>query len=258
MLPNNIVRMLNIFDVIGFDTGSTKISKNRIFIHFIYLVQIVTAIFFAVFTFTALSEFNSSLRLLEVVNNMVQYSATLFTYWIIILETYVQHQAHKYFWEICKHMDEQFCIQLNQKFYSYIFKFVEFNLMTFLIFIIHSIISFSAMKISLAYLFLVKMCQLRVFYYLFCLEVVNFQLKMAHCEIKEMKRISTKVDFNLRRFRKIYYNIYEMTEYLNKIFGWSQAAAILFCFYFLSTDLCYLYDYFDKISAALSIGELIN
>lgn len=126
-----------------------------------------------------------------------------------------------------------------------------------------------------AYTLLYEICQLRVFYYLFCLEVVNFQLKMIDNEVETMQnalnftskkstsyliRISETSIFysfesqRLKWIREYFFRIYEMINLLNETFGWSQVAAISFCFHLLLTEIAWGYIHYMEMSWLYRFG----
>lgn len=129
------------------------------------------------------------------------------------------------------------------------------------------------------YLALIIICQLRVFYYVFCLEILNWQFQMIQHELIIMKQRSPNIvdivggasnsvlqsrahkannffDLNRMKWVNEYYGcIVEMTKLLNIIFGWSQFASILFKFYSLLTDLNWCYVSFNFFPTLKYLGK---
>lgn len=104
-----------------------------------------------------------------------------------------------------------------------------------------------------------EIIEMRIFYYLYCLEVIQFQLQTLRKEIKLLnERKSEDKATNLHRFRVFLQCIYESIENLNEIFGWSQITAISFCFIVLSTDLCYCFTGFSIFPGKFIFGNENN
>lgn len=262
---------LNFFDACGFDSGASKLSSNRITC-FIYLMHILAAALFTAFSKTFIYMYASYplFNPVEAVNSFVQYFAPLFTYWLMIFEAYFQRRAHKHFWKILQQTEyvdsRSDCVPLWFK-----CKFFEFFVVPTLFILIQLNVSEYAVFLTMAYVALAKICQVRVFYYIYCLEIVNIQLQHLEHHIETLRNISTQAhsgsfernnirkssasSIAFRRFREKYSNIFEMTCLLNEIFGWSQVSAVLFCFYFLLGDLNYVYPYFQFWTLAEAASE---
>lgn len=88
-LQLKIVYFLNFFDVWGYDSGSFSLSHYRKIIYFIYIFHISAFSLFTVFKLhlPRMLRSNHHLNMVEVVNVSMQFSAPLYTYWIIILDS---------------------------------------------------------------------------------------------------------------------------------------------------------------------------
>lgn len=265
MLPSQIVNVLNFFDVMGYCTGSTALTKYRQIRLLIHVMHSVFAVLFTMYMFQLSVELYQVMGLLETLNELAQYSVALNTYWLIILDSFLHRYKHRSFWMIVQLIDEHFCSQtvFLRGYLCKIFEYFPVTLISsYLIYFLKAVPQVRAVFIGDT---LITICQLRVFYYLFCLEVVNWQLKMIETEVKIMKSVSPMDDkthpfreFDLKRFKWInkYYDcVMEMTELLNDIFGWSQIASILCCFYTLLTNLNWLYANLDRLSVTHSSGS---
>lgn len=283
MLPNRIVNILNFFDICCYDTGSSKLSKNRKIIHFIYFVHILLAIVLTFFGFHLLVEYYPLLGLSEAFSELLQYSTPLFTYWLIIMDSILYRKSHQHFWKCFERIHDQFNCRINFNFRGYFIKFVEFFSVSILIVAIRAVINeFFEFHIDFAYAIIFKVVQLRMFYYLFCLEIVHSQLNAIENELKSIERIQNRLDNNrqwyllctvesdgyhlfalrrLKRLREHVYCVYQMIDILNTMFGWSHVTAILFCFYLLLTDFNWFYIHYNQFTYMFCIGneaELIH
>lgn len=276
MLPNRIVNTLNLFDICCYDTGSSKLSKNRKIINFIYFVHILLAILLTFFEFRMFIEYYPLLGLSEAFSELLQYSTPLFTYWLIIMDSILHRKSHQHFWESFERIHDQFNCRINYNFRSYFIKFFEFFSVSISIVVIKGvIISFFDFDIECAYAIIFKVVQLRIFYYLFCLEIVHSQLNAIENEVKSIERIRNRLDnrhwyllctaesdgfhlfalWRLKRMREYVYCVHQMIDILNTMFGWSHVTAILFCFYLLLTDFNWFFIHFNEFSYMYCIGN---
>lgn len=262
MLPVQIVYFLNIFDVFGYKSGSSKLSQNRKISYFIYFCHIFLATLLTLFKPYSMFKYYSSLGLSVAISEFLEYSTPLCTYWMIIFDFMYHQQTHRLFWKILEENIHQFDQQHNYNFRIFLIKFIEFFGIKFFTLFSRFILYDRAM-VGIAYDSLFKLCQIRVFYYLFCLEVVHLQLILIKTELEflNIEDISIKSSgyvLKLRKFRTHFYFIYEMLESLNKIFGWSQVAAILFCFYLILSEFNWTYINFAVDSTARQISKYKN
>lgn len=258
MQPNQIKQFLNFFDLCGFCSGSSNWFCTRRSINFVMFAHFLLAIFFTFSQFYYFRVFYSNLEMLETISELVEVSATLYTYYLIILDANVHRTAHKYFWDILWQIDNCFCSQFELTCRIYIFKLVIFFLLTFLILIRNMWFSLAEFLTISIHLVIVKICQIRLLYYLFCLEVINSQLKKIEHELVTMKGTHAIVNFQMQSFhafemqrfrwiREYFHCIYDMVEIVNEIFGWSQVAAILLNFHCLFTDFNYFYIHYHEL-----------
>lgn len=97
----------------------------------------------------------------------------------------------------------------------------------------------------------------RVFFYLFYMELIKYELCNIERETKEMaqmyrnkccgancKKKSFMNDFEKKRFlwiREYFQSIYQMCNFLNEFLTYSTAATIFFSFQFIATDILWIY-----------------
>lgn len=272
MLPIQIVRILNVFDGCGFNSGSSNLSKNPKSIQLICYAHITIVVILTLFKFYLIVQYYPSLRLTEAISEIVQYSTALNTCWCIVLDNILHQNEHQGFWTVLQQIDTQFCSQSRCNFRNYLIKFIEFFSMKIIIIVVTMIVSFISLVINTAYFVLFTMCAIRMIYYLFCLEVVHFQLKMIENELKTMQiehidsfdeknsihKTTRFCRFESQRFhwiRGYFHCVYRMVDFLNKSFGWSQVAGIIFCFSFVLTEFHWIYIHFNDLRLAHRIGK---
>lgn len=264
MLPKQIVRILNFFDSFGYYSESSALAKYPKLQLLAFVIQFFLAVDFTLYQFRLAMELGKFISPLEIANEMIQYTMGLCTYWLIIFDSLYYRRDHRNFWKLLEHIDTHFCKQFIS-FRGFLCKFLEFflvsSVLSTLTYISHAIPQIDGFYIYMA---LIIICQFRIFYYVFCLEIVNWQLQMIQHELVKMKQYSSNMaaagarNLNLKRLKWVneYYGyIIEMTESLNAIFSWSQFALILFGFYSLLTNLNWCYASLHLFTSLKYIGE---
>lgn len=246
MLSNKIIRVLNFFDCFGYNSGSSRLLKYPKITCFISVVHISFATLFTFYKIHLTIMLLSSVRLVEVINDAMQLSLGIYTYWAIIFDSIRQKRKHQHFWRILAHINSSYCNGNEIQIQRFLRTFKAYMLIVDTIFFInYASNGFSGTIDYAIYLALNTICQVRIFYYIFCLEVVCFQLKIIEEKLKEINILELKDRWHyLERIRKHYAKVYEMCINLNEIFGWSHVAITLYCFYKLLTELNWFYTSF--------------
>lgn len=277
MLPTQIVFILNFFDFCGFNSGSSRLSQRPQITYIIYSMHILMAIILTLFEYRLMDVYYPLLSLSEAISESLQYSAALYTYWIIILDSVVHRRAHRHFWTVLQRIDRCFSCQPKRDISGYTTKLIIYALKTLCVIVIRlTVSSFVGFSVDLAYMILYMICEARMFYYLFCLEVLYLQLQIVEDEIimmmttlkastsRESQKqridvISVCYSFELQRLRWIrgYFQCaHKMMDLLNQIFGWSHVAGITCCFYYILSESNWLYIHFCELSLIHRFGKL--
>lgn len=274
-----MLNMLCYFDVCGSNSGSSRVSQNRLANYFIYFVHISMATFLTLFEFRLIADYYPSLGLTEAISESLEYSAALYTYWLIILDSLMHRQAHEIFWNTLHHIDRYFSCQPKYAIRSYMVKFYAYTIKTISMLVIRlTISSIAGFIIDFAYIVLFIVCEVRMFYYLYCLEILHMQLKIVESEVRTMRAIlnatkfrechlpncnviTTCESFEMQRMkwiREYFHCVHKMMSSLNIVFGWSHVGAIMFCFYYLLTESNWLYIHFNNIPDINRAGECLS
>lgn len=128
------------------------------------------------------------------------------------------------------------------------FLFASLNLLALLV-----SLEMDRLMLVLPYIIIIRLCHMRLFYYLFCLEIVNFEMEAIDKILEGMQNHSNITE--LISIREYFHGTYEMMDALNEVFGCSMLAVILSCFYVLLADLNWFYTFYDWFSFAYVIGE---
>lgn len=259
MFPKWIDLLLKFYDVCGFNTETSKKTSNA---SRIFAVHSILAFAFSCFILT------HSMRpvivgnvLPYMVNELLQMMNGIFTYWVIIIESYCQRETQRKFWKIYELMGKHQSRSKKSFLRIYLIKLVEFfGVVTtiqiiFIQYYTHYVGNYIFFRI--AYLFSQIMYQYRVFYFIFYLELVKYELQYIK---KELKNIAELIDLNsvksakrrtkvrcdstmkklsensLKEINACFQLVYELTKCINQVFDWSNCAIILYCFHLPLSD----------------------
>lgn len=239
MLPERIEDMLTFFDECGYNTGSYRLSQSRKVAILIHFVHFSMAVFFSLCLIHSTIWLLPAMRFIGLLNYVLQISTAIFTYWFIIFDSLLRWQKHQQFWRIFQKTYESYSPQCSFKLRLYLIKFVQFFSATLISVSIFVSLNGSFIGITVINAIPVELCQIRIFYYIFCLEFLHFQLKVIERELMTMKQMpQSNIDScRFKWLREYYHSVYEMSDLLNQIFDWSHLAAVPFRFYLLLTEL---------------------
>lgn len=253
---------LNFFDICGFISGRSNLFWTRKAKNIITCVHILLAVLFTINQYVYFNLYSSYFESFEIISELVEGVMSLCTYYFIILDANLYRRTHKYFWDILWCIDKNF----RHRFFcnsvsiprNFTIKFLGFGLFTILLFLRYILFDFLELFTMFIYFILVKICQIRVLYYLFCMEVINCQSKNIAHGIMEIQIIAANhmkqpvSSFDMQRFKWIrwyFYYVYDMVNALNDVFGWSQVALISISFYCAFTEFNYLFIHFRDLHA---------
>lgn len=263
MIPTQILRMLNLFDLNGYNSGCSKLSKNKRYAYAIYVVHISVAAFLSMYIFHMATKYFARLKLSEAISECLQFTAALYTYWLIIFDSILHCQTHERFWSTLQLIDKNFCTQTKMTLRNYFAKLIIYLIKTIITVVVRLMgNSFASFDIDAPYVIIFIICDVRMFYYLFCLEIVHFQLEMIETESEKLKTTVERKIIESRRcrrsevrnaiastkfqqmkwMREYLHCVHEMVCLANQIFGWSNVAAISLCFCLLLTEIHWYYN----------------
>lgn len=254
MYPKWMRALLLYFDLWGF---FTQFNQSQRFDRLIFVLHIILA---SVTTFVFVQFLSRTFGdKLGTINDHIKYCAILVVYWLSLLELFSKRKAHRRFWISLENIDKQFCCHQNLRFRTYILKISLYFTLFVLMYVNYFNVLFSKGNSDLyyfwfCYTYIGLYLKSQFFCYLLHLEFVINELKIIDREVNDMldaygngHRKTRKVflrRFHRNRFkwiRKFYETIYDMCDSINGVFGWSNAAIVLFSFLLMVTEFNWFY-----------------
>lgn len=251
------MQILKFVDICGgYNLGLSKLSKYQNMINLVH----ISLVLFLMWYLSRLMEFYySKMLLLEAISECIQYLIALCTYGLIIIDSIFYHREHYDFWTTVQQIDRCYHSQTNINFDSFKVKLGIYLLKSIFIFLLRLYIQpYASFQIDFSYLYLFTMCEVRMFYYIFCLEILHFQLNVIDKELHEIiegcQESKKSSKFPFKWFRGYFHNIHQIIYRLNQIFSWSHVSGISFCFFYLLTEIHWYYIHYSNMAVAYKIG----
>lgn len=258
MVSTIFLLILKFFDTFGLNTQFFAQSQNQYFENTILFIHIAIAVILSgcqIFAFRYIVGLDDA----EAPNNFLQAIYLLLTYWILIFELHYRKNVQRKFWKIYRKISfDQYSLVGN----SFTLKFVEY--------ILYSLISslqtmceaatsdiIQLLLLIIPYVFLVKFCEMKIFFFILHIELILSQLRIIECQLNNQSLISNPNDVldKLRRIEESFIILMDMIEQINDIFGWSLFVGKSFCFVFILTNLNWLIFYGFQATNSSIIGK---
>lgn len=260
MFPNWLNILLCYFDFWGLPTEFHVEPTYRKVIRLASIVHFVLGLIVTVMLIFYLQRpVNDPLGTL---NDVIKHGGTLIVFWSTLIELNTKHSIRRNFWQHFNQIDSRFCSHRHFSLPDYLnkarFCFTTYAVVCLLY--LQQIVSNTGAQYLyfwFTHFTLITMYLNRVFYYLFCLELIKYELGIIENETKEVARVYRNksylvangksllfMEFEHKRFkwiREYFQSIYDMCKAFNHFLGWSNVITILFSFQLIITDVIWLY-----------------
>lgn len=199
---------------------------------------------------------------LGTINDVIKHAGTLIVFWSTLIELNTKLSVRRNFWNSFNKIDSLFCSHRCFKLPDYLNK-VRFCFSTFaiacIIYLQQIIVNTGTQYVYFwfTHFTLITMYINRIFYYLFYLELIKYELRMIENEIKEVVRVYRNkrrrfadgkdvlfIKFEKKRFkwiREYFQSTYDLCHSFNHFLQISNVAAIPLMFQLIVTDVIWLY-----------------
>lgn len=238
--------LLKFYELCGFHHSAW--THHRPVKYFIWIFQVILVFIFTVNGTKYILALTEFMRTLGILNFALFYIALLATYWAIVIESYAQQSAQRTFWKLHGSLVD-FGSRDSMK-RLYLCEFVVHLVLTIGMLFVSLQDQNTTAKAVLIYYALLFMCNNRLFYFLLYLKLIKIELQQMASSLTYCADVSCqeRLLMILKKSQAQYQRVHEMTDCINHIFGWSQFATILVCFYTLLTYLNFIYQYKKPLS----------
>lgn len=278
MFSNRINCILVFFDFCGFYSEYRTTTTYRKISFIIFVFHLILCLLFTIYSIQLTIWLNRFSSKLNMVNEMSLFFIVLFNCWVVIIESFHRRKTQRKLWQICHRIDKYYARHDQVKLQSFVCKFLEYFIVypILMIYLLRDVMLNAGVHISaiLSYSLLLQTCRIRVFFYLFYLELIIYELGLITNELKRKLDIykvnkflsrTCTVNCKLNQFersrfkwlREYYLSIQELSNCVNSIFGWSSFLTILFSFNTLFTDINTMYSFGYRKSIFYLVGKLV-
>lgn len=233
-----LAKLLFHFDLCGFCTEYSQSTARNTLNFLIFLVHQALLLLSVLFTIWQIRLNDSMLSRVMLANEALRpYTETIACY-IIIIESFASRKTQCRYWNIFKQIQH---LQDNKKINQRTFTFFYFQSIFCTMFsealciFIFSMKQWQQLVYSAFFIMQTHIYQNHIHYFTLHLNIVHAHLEFASRILKTLSSRCSKE--RLREIRLSYILIAESINSINHIFGWSNAAAILFSFNMLLSQL---------------------
>lgn len=251
MLPNQIIFIFKIFDCFGF---FTEYKSSVFWKRFRYAFSFFVLIYISIVRVDILSYVNI-ISVIELVNGSIQYFGALLTFYVEFFESLLTRHLSRAFWKKNEANDCRAC----HKWSSYLIKF-WLHLLLLIMYLLFVFLETEpeARVLTTTITTLMRFYQFRIFHYLTHIRVIRNNITTIHMHAKEASIFlgASSIGY-LKHIRHLYRNTFEMVNYLNEMFGYSQFTLVLYCYFLLLTECNWYYIYVDEYEGFENICKLV-
>lgn len=237
MYSRLIVWLLLYFDLWGFCTeyppSSYRKHLSYIIIFIIHNGFILFALLFSIYENLVDDTLSTQFHL---ANDAFKTYSAILTYWIVIMESIYCRAAQRQFWRIIREIRRSNGKKYPIKLATFTFFYIQSVLLTIigdLLFIYTHPNMLERKTYLIIFDILNHMCMNRIHYYTLHVETVRTHLEHTIRLIRNQYVNTLSTGTCSRAFRQSFELLAESMECINRIFGWSNAATILFSFHLL-------------------------
>lgn len=247
MFPLRIKYILRYFSYWGFQSTTCTSLRKKSIASLIFLVHLSLCTWSSCRIFRSFTEKLAVMEFIDAMNFLLYYISCALTYWMTLFDSYFSYGIQCEFWKTFTRINEELpsTPQLKLSKWSFLITFIillagDCACVIFALFReVHSEYGGRIMH----FIFLITVDH-RIFFYWLHLKVIIFQLKKIKIKLGKQRAVGRE---NQLKWLCYYYRlVYEMSENVNSIFGWSHLALILSTFHSSITFLNFIFRQFLK------------
>lgn len=231
MFSKSVTFILTFFNLCGYHP---ELYAANIFSHIIFISHVLLVLYLSLHYLIGFQTWMDLKKMkVEMISDISEFFFALITQWIVIIEAYIQRKAQRTFWQVFVCIVQKYHQNKNLQLRNYVLKFVE-STMFIILFFIYNLTILDKSETSWTFVLIILLNRQRIFYYLFYLELIQFELENVASEAKRLMKTSKirhkRKQFKSHRFKylRLYYQtIVELLNHINPIFGWSIFVTIL-------------------------------
>lgn len=251
MFPKYIHYLLFNFNLWGFCAELPELRMSQTWTRLILIGQLLCSGLVCAFVYQTLTEnYSINLDFLTKTNVVLKLCGIFIGAWFIVIESYWKRPSQRKFWQIYHRIGIEFKgVNYKTALGTYFLKFGLFFVISAGVSVQHlvgliTVFDKKSLPLLFSFFFLMVMEEMRIFYYLFYVSLLHHHLSEIEMEMKSLADSSEHRAISPQRLRwvRMYYDlVYEVSNCMNDVFGWSQFSSVLYSFVRLVSDLNWIY-----------------
>lgn len=252
MFSNHIFYLLYIFNFCGFCTELSELRASRWrHLKWTLLVLVVNLIGLCCvcgFVWRYLDQFYEGLDFLNVTNDVIKFAGAAIARLFIVFESFAKRNIQRNFWKIFHEIRSKYNrSDRDLRFGRYFMKVGQF----FGVAIVIEYIQYSRWginRVNLCFLIatfsMTTLRQFRIFHYLFFIHLLDHQLDEIEIGMKLLADSSENGQVSKERLKwmRMHYDlVFDLSNCINEVFGWSNVINVLYLVLQLALDLIFNY-----------------
>lgn len=256
--------MLKYYSLFGFHCVSDAKFDGKFMSILIFLCQVSACTWCSFIAFISFAEQKHLMEYLDALNCFVYYLIGVLTYWFIIYDSYAHFRIEIEFWQIFQRIDQKYANQSKLSYGNHLSTLTIRTAVNVAIMIFaYNYENITEPQDKIMTFILINFFDHRVLFYFLHMKVVSFQLLKIKEEVERFQKNGINSEWfrlkndQYKQLRDYYRLVYEMTECMNKAFGWSNVAIILLNLITTVTFLNFIYsqtdDKFENFNGGLAL-----
>lgn len=189
MFPKWLKFTLRYYCLWGFHCSTRNGFIEKLISIFIFLSHIGLCTWCSINLLRAFAEKLALMEYLDALNFHLYYIANVSTYWLILYDSYNNHNDQYVFWQIFRKIDIQLYSQSKIKKWTYLITLASIFTANISV-VVFALVREVKSSYDLRLMHFIYLCMMdhRIFFYLLHLKIVAFQLKIIKMEIYKMQQ----------------------------------------------------------------------
>lgn len=262
MIPKSVAFILKYYSLYNFHALSSAKVGGKLIRCVILIFHVSLCTWCTTNTLDFLTKMQAIMARLDALYLLGYYFSCAMIYWLIIFESYAIQSVQDAFWQNYLTIHKRFCFEIEIKKRNNLITIVllpVIDVVVFLIAVTNERATMHSTKIM--HFIYLDLCAHRMYFYVLHVKIIAFQLRQISMELKKIRKLVEYRVYQQKRsvaqydqlikerlnwILNYYKIVYDMSDNVNRIFGWSHLALVLLNCYCIFSFLSFFYRQFEK------------
>lgn len=262
MIPKSVAFILKYYSLYNFHSLSSAKVDGKLIRCVILIFHVSLCTWCTINTLDYMPKMQAIMARLDALYLFGYYISCAVIYWLIIFESFTKQSVQNAFWQSYLTIHKRFCFETEIKKRTNLITIVLLPVIDVVVFLI-VVTTERATRPStkIMHFIYLDLCAHRMYFYVLHVKIIAFQLRQLSMELKKIRELveycvyqqkRSVVQYDQLMKEKLnwilnYYKIvYDMSDNVNRIFGWSHLALVLLNCYCIFSFLNFFYRNFEK------------